>query len=79
MYTDSMRRAFNSITAPNNFSVEIFDNKDFLVLKANAEQFTRLYHDDKIEAVKYMITVKKALEENGAIVVLVRGALEDGK
>ena len=79
MYTDAMKRVFSSIRAPKGFSVEIFDNKDFLVLKANAEQFINLYHDDKIEAVKYMIAVKKALEENGAIVIMVRGELNDGK
>ena len=77
MYTDTMRKAFLSIRAPKNFSVEIFDNKDFLVLKADAKQFINLYHDDKIEAVRYMVSVKKALEENGAIVIMVRGELEN--
>lgn len=76
MYTDAMRKAFRSIRAPQYFSVEIVDNEHFLVVRADEKAFTKLGHDDKIEAVKYMITVKKALEENGAIVLLTRKAVE---
>ena len=74
MYTDQMRMAFRSITPPKNFSVEIVDNEHFLVVRADEVAFTKLHHDDKIEAVQYMIRVKKALEENGAIVLLTRKA-----
>lgn len=74
MYTDSMRRAFRSIRAPKNFNVDIVDNEHFLVVRADEIAFTKLGHDDKIEAVQYMIRVKKALEENGAIVLLTRKA-----
>ena len=76
MYTDQMRMAFRSITPPKNFSVDIVDNEHFLVVRADEKAFTKLAHDDKIEAVKYMITVKKALEENGAIVLLTRKAIQ---
>jgi hypothetical protein len=72
MYTDSMRRAFRSIRAPKNFSVDLVDNEHFLVVRADEMAFIKLGHDDKIEAVQYMIKVKKALEENGAIVLLTR-------
>lgn len=75
MYTDSMRKAFRSINPPKNFSVELVDNEHFIVIRADEKAFTKLHHDDKIEAVKYMITVKKALEENGAIVLLTRKAV----
>jgi hypothetical protein len=76
MYTDSMRKAFRSIRAPKNFSVELVDNEHFLVVRADEIAFTKLGHDDKIEAVQYMIRVKKALEENGAIVLLTRKAVK---
>jgi hypothetical protein len=76
MYTDSMRKAFRSIRAPKNFSVELVDNEHFLVVRADEMAFTKLGHDDKIEAVQYMIKVKKALEENGAIVLLTRKAVK---
>lgn len=76
MYTDGMRRAFHSITAPNNFSLQIVDHDHFLTVKAREDQFMRLSDDEKRAAVEYMVRVKKALEDNGAIVLLVR---EGGK
>jgi hypothetical protein len=76
MYTNEMRKAFRSIRAPQNFTVDIVDNDHFLVVRADEKAFTKLSHDDKIEAVRYMITVKKALEENGAIVLLTRKAIQ---
>jgi hypothetical protein len=76
MYTDEMRRAFRSLRSPKNFSVEIVDNEHFLVVRADEKAFTKLHHDDKVEAIKYMVSVKKALEENGAIVLLVRKAID---
>lgn len=76
MYTESMRRAFKSIHAPKNFSVELIDNDSFITIRADEVAFTKLGHDDKIEAVKYMIKVKKALEDQGAIVLLTRKAIK---
>lgn len=76
MYTDEMRRAFRSITPPKNFSVELVDNDTFITIRADEQAFVRLYHDDKIDAVKYMFAVKDALEQNGAVVLLVRKAVE---
>ena len=76
MYTDDMKRAFRSIQAPKKFSVSILDNDHFLVVKANEMEFVRLFDDEKREAVEYMFRVKKALEMNGAVVILVREAVE---
>jgi hypothetical protein len=76
MYTDAMRRAFRSITPPKNFSVNIIDEEHFLTVLAKEKDFMSLTGEDKIYAVEYMIRVKKALEDNGAIVLLVR---EGGK
>ena len=72
MYTDSMRRAFRSIRAPKNFALTIVDNDHFLTVKADEPTFMRLTGEEKIIAVEYMVRVKKALEDNGAIVMLVR-------
>jgi hypothetical protein len=77
MYTDAMARAFRSITPPPNFGVQIIDNDNFLSVKAKEEIFMRLNHDERIAAVEYMIRVKKALEDNGAIVLLVREGGEE--
>ena len=78
MYTDSMRRAFRSLDnfAPKGFHLELVDNEHFITVKAKEDLFMRLPDEDKRRAVEYMIRVKKALEDNGAIVLLVR---EGGK
>lgn len=77
MYTDAMRRAFRSLQCPKNFSLEIIDNDHFITVKAKERDFMSLETvDEKRQAIEYMIRVKKALEDNGAIVLLVR---EGGK
>jgi len=78
VYTDAMRKAFRSLDhfAPKGFSLELRDNDNFITVKAKEEMFMRLLDKDKRRAVEYMIRVKKALEDNGAIVLLVR---EGGK
>lgn len=74
MYTDSMRRAVRSLSnfAPKNFALDIIDNDHFLTVRASEKQFLSLNGEDKRRAVEYMIRIKKALEDNGAIVLLVR-------
>jgi hypothetical protein len=76
MYTDSMRRAFHSIQAPKGFSVTIIDNDAFLTVKLDEKQFIRMGHDEKIQALQYVVNLKKALEMEGAIVLVTREALQ---
>lgn len=78
MYTDEMRRAFHSLDShkPKGFGLTVIDNDSFITLRANESDFMRLLDEDKRRAVEYMVLVKKALEYNGAIVLLVR---EGGK
>ena len=76
MYTDAMKIAFHSITPPKNFGVQLIDNEHFLTIKAKEDVFMRLLDEEKRGAIEYMIRVKKALEDNGAIVLIVR---EGGK
>ena len=76
MYTDDMARAFHSISPPKNFAVQIIDNEHFLSVKADEKQFMRLDDREKRLAVEYLVRVKKALEENGAIVLLVRDGVD---
>jgi len=79
MYTTEMARAFRSLDhhAPKGFSVQLIDNDTFVTVKALASQFEKLDDFGKRRAVEYMVLVKKALEENGAIVLLVREGGED--
>ena len=76
MYTDAMRRAFHNIIAPKNFKVTLVDNDTFLTIKLDERSFLPLTHDEKIEAVKYVSQVKKALEMEGAIVLVTRESLK---
>lgn len=75
MYTDQMRRAFHSIIPPKNFSVELIDNEHFLTIKLNEHVFAKMVHDDKIQALQYVLNLKKALEMEGAIVLVTREAI----
>jgi hypothetical protein len=78
MYTEQNKKAFHSIShyAPKGFTLQIIDNDHFLTVKASEKQFMILSDDGKRQAVEYMARVKKALEDTGAIVLLVR---EGGK
>jgi hypothetical protein len=76
MYTDSMRRAFHSVQAPKGFSVNIIDNESFLTVKLDEIQFIKMTHDDKIQALQYVVQLKKALEMEGAIVLVTREAVK---
>jgi hypothetical protein len=72
MYTDSMRKALHSIKAPKNFGISLIDNDTFLTIKLDERSFLPMTHDEKLEAVKYVSMVKKALETEGAIVLVTR-------
>jgi urocanate hydratase len=74
MYTDQMARAFHSVQTycPAGFSVDLIDNEHFLTIRASEKKFMELVDEDKRRAVEYMVRMKKALEDNGAIVLLVR-------
>lgn len=78
MYTDAMKTAFRSLDhyAPQGFRLQIIDEDTFITVKASEPQFMQLLDEDRRRAVEYMVRVKKALEDNGAIVLLVR---EGGK
>ena len=71
-----MRRAFHSILPPKNFNIEIIDNEHFLTIRLNERAFINMHHDDKIMALQYVNNVKKALELEGAIVLITREVLK---
>lgn len=77
MYTDDMRRAFHSLDylAPKGFVVDLIDNDNFLTIRIDEKSMFSLTHDDKIAAVQYITKLKDALEQNGAVVLVVRKAL----
>ena len=77
-YTDMMKRAFHSIHAPKGFYVDVIDNEHFITLKINERVLMNLSHDDKIAAIQYVVQVKNALEQNGAVVLVTRDAIKNG-
>jgi hypothetical protein len=76
MYTDIMRRAVHSIIPPKHFGVSIIDNENFLTIKLNEYDFISMNHDQKTEALQYVVQLKKALEMEGAIVLVTREAIK---
>jgi len=76
VYTDQMRRAFHSIIPPNNFKIDLIDNEHFLTIKLDEYVFAKMVHDDKIQALQYVLNLKKALEMEGAIVLVTREAIK---
>lgn len=76
MYTDSMRRAFHAVQAPKGFAVTIIDNDSFLTVKLDEKHFITMNHDEKIQALQYVVNLKKALEMEGAIVLVTREAIK---
>ena len=72
MYTLDMKKAVHSIIPPKGFGVEIIDNEHFLTVKLDEYRFLKMLHDEKIEALKYVVQIKKALEMNGAVVLVTR-------
>jgi hypothetical protein len=76
MYTGAMRRAFHSIVPPKGFGVNIIDNEHFLTIKLDERHFAGLLHDEKIQALQYVVQLKNALEMEGAIVLVTREAVQ---
>ena len=76
MYTNEMRRAVHSINSPKGFSVQIIDNDHFLTIKLDEKQFLYMVHDEKISALQYVVKLKKALEDTGAVVLVTREAVK---
>ena len=79
-YTDAMRRAFHSVTPPKGFvGVELVDNEHFISIRLDEKNFASLVEEDKRRAIEYVFRVKDALENNGAVVPVVRKALGENK
>jgi hypothetical protein len=60
---------------PKGFNIELIDNEHFLTIKLNEYKFAKMVHDDKIQALQYVLNLKKALEMEGAIVLVTREAI----
>lgn len=80
MYTDAMKIAFRSVRPPAGFrGIDVLDNEYFVSLRLDERDFATLSDAQKREAIEYVYRVKAALEDNGAVVLVVRRALGDKK
>lgn len=77
MYTVEMATAFKSIVPPKNFGVVILENPDFLTIQIDPNDLKKLTDEEKPEAVQYINDVKKAFENLGAVVLILREAIEE--
>lgn len=77
MYTSEMATAFKAITPPSNFGVVILENENFLTIQIDPKDLTTLLDEDKPIVVEYINNVKKTLEKHGAVVMILREAIED--
>jgi hypothetical protein len=77
MYTVEMATAFKALVPPENFGVTILDANDFLTVQIDPEDIESLLDHQVEDAIQYIKDVKKVLEEQGAIVYIVREALKD--
>ena len=63
---------------PKSLEVTLIDNEHFLSLRVGEASFMRLTDEDKRRAVEYMVRAKKALEDTGSMVLLIReGGVEE--
>ena len=76
MYTLEMAEAFKGVQPPSNFGVTILDAGDFITVSVDPEDLLKLTDDEKMDAVQYVKDVKQALESAGAIVLVVREAVQ---
>jgi len=77
MYTTEMATAFKALVPPENFGVTILDANDFLTVQIDPEDIESLLDHQVEDAIQYIKDVKRVLEEQGAIVYIVREALKD--
>lgn len=76
-YTEAMRKAVHSLDhhKPQGFGVDLLDNEMFITIRIDEKMFVGLLDTEKRAAVEYVVKLKKALEDNGAVVLVVRKAL----
>lgn len=77
MYTKEMADAFHAIKTPEGFGVTIIDNEDFLTVKIDPQDILNIEESERYKVVDYVRDVRKALEDNGAIVLISREAIKE--
>jgi hypothetical protein len=79
MYTEEMAKAFHAITPPEGFAVDLYDNDQFITIMVDPASLVGLDEAAGQTIVQYILDVKKALEDLGAMVLVVREVYESGE
>lgn len=77
MYTDEMSKAFHEIENPEGFSLDIYDNGQFITLLVKLEYLENISQERGVEIVDYINKVKSTLESLGAIILVARDEEEE--
>lgn len=77
MYTDEMSKAFHEIESPDGFSLDIYDNGQFITLMVKLEYLDGISQERAVDIVDYVNKVKSTLESLGAIVLVSRDEVEE--
>ena len=72
-----MATAFKAIVPPKNFGVVLLENEDFITIQIDPKELLEIPEEDLEVAVKYINDVKSTLEGFGAVVMILREALEE--
>jgi uncharacterized LabA/DUF88 family protein len=75
MYTEEMAQAFHQITAPDGFSVDLYDAEQWLTIVIDPNKLVGKTQQQLQDIASYINSVKLALENVGAIVLISRDAL----
>lgn len=75
MYTEEMAKAFHQITAPEGFSVDLYDAEQWLTIVIDPKSLVGKSEEQLQDIASYINSVKLALEHVGAIVLISRDAL----
>jgi hypothetical protein len=77
MYTEEMAKAFHEIEHPEGFSLDVYDNGQFITLMVKLEYLENISQERGVEIVDYINKVKTTLESLGGIVLVVREEIEE--
>ncbi len=75
MYTEEMAQAFHDVNAPDGFSIELYDADNWLTIVVDPNSLVGKSDQELQDIVNYINSVKLALENKGAIVLVTRDTL----
>jgi hypothetical protein len=75
MYTEEMAKAFHSVSAPEGFSIDLYDAEEWITVVVDPNSLVNKTDEELKDIVDYINGVKLALESQGAIVLVARDAI----